>query len=81
MLSGDLRCESGYAAMTNLHLGDEITFRGRVYRLHSISPMSVGDCRVVLEDSETKDLVEIAVDEMQGVHRGDAAVDDTALKG
>lgn len=55
---------SGSAAMTNFHVGDEITLRGRLYRVRGFSPMSVDDGRVLLEDVETNDLTEVATEEV-----------------
>ncbi len=53
--------------MANLHIGDSVTFRDRVYFVRGMSPMGVETRRVQLEEVGTGALLEAGVDEVQRV--------------
>ena len=47
--------------MANLHIGDSVTFRDRVYLVRGMSPMGVEAHRVQLEDADTGEHVEASI--------------------
>jgi hypothetical protein len=51
--------------MANLHIGDYVTFRDRVYRVRGMSPMGVRPHRVQLEDVDTGERIEECSDDVQ----------------
>ena len=51
--------------MTDIHVGDDVTLRGRVLRIRGISPMSASPRRVLLEDLETGESIEARLDELE----------------
>ena len=51
--------------MTDIHVGDDVTLRGRVLRIRGISPMSASPRRVLLEDLETGESIEARLDEVE----------------
>lgn len=51
--------------MTDIHVGDEVTYEGRVYRVRGISPMSASPRRVLLEDVESSEAVEAPLDDLE----------------
>ena len=51
--------------MTDIHVGDDVTWRGRVLRVRGISPMSASPRRVLLEDLETGESLEARLDELE----------------
>jgi len=53
--------------MTDIHVGDDVTLRGRVLRVRGISPMSASPRRVLLEDLETGESLEARLDELESV--------------
>lgn len=59
--------------MTDIRVGDDVTFNGRVYRVRGISPMSASPRRVLLEDVETGENVEAPLDEIDPLDSGDSA--------
>jgi len=59
--------------MTDIHVGDEVTYEGRVYRIRGISPMSASPRRVLLEDVETSENVEAPLDDLEPLDGGDSA--------
>jgi len=59
--------------MTDIRVGDDVTFNGRVYRVRGISPMSASPRRVLLEDVETGENVEAPLDELDPLDGGDSA--------
>lgn len=59
--------------MTDIHVGDEVTYDGRVYRVRGISPMSASPRRVLLEDVETSEDVEAPLDDLEPLDGGDSA--------
>ncbi|MGH2998052.1 MAG: hypothetical protein ACRDNM_02025, partial [Gaiellaceae bacterium] len=59
--------------MTDIHVGDDVTFNGRVYRVRGISPMSASPRRVLLEDVETSENVEAPLDDLEPIDGGDSA--------
>jgi hypothetical protein len=59
--------------MTDIRVGDDVTFNGRLYRVRGISPMSASPRRVLLEDVETGENVEAPLDEIDPLDDGDSA--------
>ena len=59
--------------MTDIHVGDEVTYEGRVYRVRGISPMSASPRRVLLEDVETSANVEAPLDDLDPLDGGASA--------
>jgi len=51
--------------MANLHIGDYVTFRDRVYRVRGMSPMGVEPHRVQLEDVDTGEHTEERTDDVK----------------
>jgi hypothetical protein len=56
--------------MSDIHVGDDVTFRGRVYTVRGLSPMSASPRRALLEDVETGESVEAHLDELDTVEEG-----------
>jgi hypothetical protein len=52
--------------MRDFHIGDRVTFFGRAYFVRGVSPMSVAPPTIHLEDEQTGELVEVAVDDLTG---------------
>jgi len=50
--------------MSDIHVGDDVTFRGRAYVVRGLSPMSASPRRALLEDVETSENVEAHLDEL-----------------
>ena len=50
--------------MSDIHVGDDVTFRGRAYFVRGLSPMSASPRRALLEDVETGESVEAHLDEL-----------------
>ena len=50
--------------MSDIHVGDDVIFRGRVYSVRGLSPMSASPRRALLEDVETGENVEAHLDEL-----------------
>ena len=50
--------------MSDIHVGDDVTFRGRAYVVRGLSPMSASPRRALLEDVETGENVEAHLDEL-----------------
>ena len=59
--------------MTDIRVGDDVTYDGRVYRVRGISPMSASPRRVLLEDVETGENVEAPLDDLDPVDGPDSA--------
>lgn len=53
------------AAMTDLHVGDTVLYRDRVYVVRGISRMGATLKRAMLEDQETHDLVEAPAEDLR----------------
>ena len=51
--------------MSEIHVGDDVTYLGRVFRVRGISPMSASPRRVLLEDGDTGEVFEVAVSELE----------------
>jgi len=51
--------------MDDLHIGERVAFRDRVYFVRGVSPMSVVPCWVHLEDAETGEEVEADADDLE----------------
>lgn len=49
----------------DIHVGDEVTYCGRVLRVCGLSPMSVSPRRVFLEDDGTGEVVEVALADIE----------------
>jgi hypothetical protein len=58
--------------MTDIHVGDVVTYEGRALRVRGISPMSASPRRVLLEDIDSGEQIEALCDELE------AADDSTA---
>lgn len=59
--------------MTDIRVGDDVTYDGRVYRVRGISPMSASPRRVLLEDVETGENVEAPLDDLDPIDGPDSA--------
>ena len=59
--------------MTDIRVGDLVTYEGRVLRVRGISPMSASPRRVLLEDPRTGEQVEAPVDDLEPVNGPDSA--------
>jgi len=59
--------------MTDIRVGDLVTYEGRVLRVRGISPMSASPRRVLLEDRETGEQVEAQMDDLEPVDDPDSA--------
>jgi hypothetical protein len=59
--------------MTDIRVGDLVTYEGRVLRVRGISPMSASPRRVLLEDPETGEHIEARVDDLEPVDGPDSA--------
>jgi hypothetical protein len=46
------------------HIGDRVTFFGRTYYVRGFSPMGVPQRSMHLEDAETREEIDAAVDEL-----------------
>lgn len=57
--------------MSDIHVGDDVTLRGRAYCVRGLSPMSASPRRALLEDVETGKSVEAHLDELDAVDEGD----------
>jgi hypothetical protein len=51
--------------MTDIRVGDDVTYRDRVLRVRGISPMSASPRRVLLEDLETGETLEVALADLE----------------
>ena len=60
--------------MTDIHVGDDVTYDGRVFRVRGISPMSASPRRVLLEDAVTGENVEAPLDDIEPHDGDDSAV-------
>jgi hypothetical protein len=52
--------------MHDFHIGDRLTVFGRPYFVRGFSPMSVTRPSIQLEDAETGEQIEVAIDELTG---------------
>jgi len=59
--------------MADIHVGDDVIYRGRVFRVRGISPMSASPRRFLLEDPETRESVEALQDDVEPVDDRDSA--------
>jgi hypothetical protein len=50
--------------MTDIRVGDLVTYEGRVLRVRGISPMSASPRRVLLEDPASGEQIEAPVDDV-----------------
>jgi len=51
--------------MIELHVGDLVTYEGRVLRVRGISPMSASPRRVLLEDVDTGEDIVAPLDDLE----------------
>lgn len=58
--------------MTEIRVGDTVLYRDRAYVVRGISPMGATLKRVLLEDSETHDLVEASAEDLRPHGEDDA---------
>ena len=56
---------AGLRLMTEIRVGDVVTYEGRVLCVRGISPMSASPRRVLLEDRDTGEEVEARLDELE----------------
>lgn len=59
--------------MTEIRVGDDVNYRGRELRVRGISPMSASPRRVLLEDRDTGEVLEVALDELEQENGRDSA--------
>lgn len=59
--------------MTDIHVGDLVTYDGRLLRVRGISPMSASPRRVLLEDVDTNEDVEALLDDLEPADDDSAA--------
>jgi hypothetical protein len=52
-------------SMSEIRVGDDVTYHGRVLRVRGISPMSASPRRVLLEDDETGEILEVALSDLE----------------
>jgi hypothetical protein len=50
--------------MRDLHIGDRVTFSRRAYFVRGFSPMSITRPTIHLEDAQTGEQLEVALDEL-----------------
>lgn len=63
--------------MRDLHIGDRVTFYGRAYIVRGFSPMSITRPTIHLEDAQTGEQLEVAIDELTGKVPPGRPKDDT----
>ena len=61
------------AGMSDIHVGDDVTFHGHVFNVRGLSPMSATPRRVLLEDRETGETIEAPLDELEAELRDESA--------
>jgi hypothetical protein len=61
------------AVMSDIHVGDDVTFHGHVFNVRGLSPMSATPRRVLLEDRETGETIEAPLDEFEAELRDESA--------
>jgi hypothetical protein len=61
------------AVMSDIHVGDDVTFHGHVFNVRGLSPMSATPRRVLLEDRETGETIEAPLDELEAELRDESA--------
>jgi len=59
--------------MSDIHVGDDVTFHGHVFNVRGLSPMSATPRRVLLEDRETGETIEAPLDELEAELRDESA--------
>jgi hypothetical protein len=59
--------------MAEIHVGDLVTYEGRLLRVRGISPMSASPRRVLLEDIDTGEEIEARFDDVDPVEGGGSA--------
>jgi hypothetical protein len=59
--------------MTDMRVGDLVTYEGRVLRVRGISPMSASPRRVLLEDPATGEQIEARADDLEQADGPDSA--------
>ena len=59
--------------MSDIHVGDDVTFHGHVFNVRGLSPMSATPRRVLLEDRETGETIEAPLDELEAELRNESA--------
>lgn len=59
--------------MSDIHVGDDVTFHGHVFNVRGLSPMSATPRRVLLEDRETGETIEALLDELEAELRDESA--------
>ena len=51
--------------MSDIHVGDDVIFRGRVYSVRGLSPMSASPRRALLEEVQTGENLEAHLEELE----------------
>lgn len=64
--------------MRDFHIGDRVTFFGRAFYVRGFSPMGVTTPTIHLEDAQTGELAEVAIDDLRGKVSPVRPKDDTA---
>lgn len=59
--------------MADIRVGDDVIYGRRVLRVRGLSPMSASPRRVLLEDPDTGEVVEVALDDLEDENRPDSA--------
>ena len=59
--------------MSDIHVGDDVSFHGHVFNVRGLSPMSATPRRVLLEDRETGETIEAPLDELEAELRDESA--------
>ncbi|TMM12840.1 MAG: hypothetical protein E6F98_07665 [Actinobacteria bacterium] len=59
--------------MSDIHVGDDVTFHGHVFNVRGLSPMSATPRRVLLENRETGETIEAPLDELEAELRDESA--------
>lgn len=59
--------------MADIRVGDDVTYHGRVLRVRGISPMSASPRRVLLEDSDTGEVFEVELSDLEDENGADSA--------
>jgi hypothetical protein len=52
--------------MRDFHIGERVTFFGRAYFVRGFSPMSITPPSIQLEDAQTGEQLDVALDELTG---------------
>lgn len=59
--------------MAEIRVGGDVVYRGRVLRVRGISPMSASPRRVLLEDPDSGEVIEVALSDLDEENGDDSA--------